>query len=618
MAMKSSCQLKQRLSSGESLRPSKTAIIRKSWLLVAALFLASVSVSSAFLQLPMTPVLVPSQFVTQYPLPAVTPKKNNKSSKSCRVYLMPPESAAAAAAAATNFLLVPSQVPGAAKPRRQKQQKLQHRSSSHQRLNTAERRTELAVAAPAGAEVTLDTDATTLAPKHASKLGHEQKNGPDNNDRRSYQVKAKNSPHQKTPKVLPKSGNLPDVEWGSIPMEHLREHPNFVPLPLPDDLTKLNSMEDVRNIRQDSWQWDALHNGRCTTSQAVAALGFLEDKAGKELGIPISWHRRGVTAFHKLRKPALRTLQEMNDILIPNNNNNNKQDSHHHHDDDDYAPSTSKTKGSKVWENNGGQRFGQRFPAKYTHHLSTKERQARRRRAIAYVGYGLGIRMMWGDAQEATSVLTVINYFHQLDPHIVVKEVGMCGAGLAFNQTDGNSASSLLLGATPDAVIHHPDGRIEAVEVKNHCPFTISRPSRYHQGPTKQFAVRELPFKLPYIFPLYVPQLMLEMLCLGPQCRSAIMVRQTATNGAIILRVHRDDEWIDEMIYWLQRFQQDFVERQVEPGENFFYDCPTDGPRYKSFLQRTIEIANQVDMVATVPHRMIQRSGNAQDSLFLD
>ena len=73
---------------------------------------------------------------------------------------------------------------------------------------------------------------------------------------------------------------------------------------------------------------------------------------------------------------------------------------------------------------------------------------------------------MWGTAQEATSVLTALNYFTQQNPEVVLKEIGMCGAGLALNQTDGSSPSSLLIGATPDAVIEHPDGTIEALEVK--------------------------------------------------------------------------------------------------------------------------------------------------------
>ena len=72
-------------------------------------------------------------------------------------------------------------------------------------------------------------------------------------------------------------------------------------------------MEDVRNFRQESWQWDVLHQGRMTTSQAVAALGFLEPKAGRILGVPRGLRRGGEGAYYRLRTPAVtRTLEEMN------------------------------------------------------------------------------------------------------------------------------------------------------------------------------------------------------------------------------------------------------------------------------------------------------------------
>ena len=60
-------------------------------------------------------------------------------------------------------------------------------------------------------------------------------------------------------KSLLRTGNLPDVHWRSIPMSHLRLHPNFVPLPPPSQIQELPTKEHVRYFRQDSWQWDFLH-----------------------------------------------------------------------------------------------------------------------------------------------------------------------------------------------------------------------------------------------------------------------------------------------------------------------------------------------------------------------
>jgi hypothetical protein len=47
----------------------------------------------------------------------------------------------------------------------------------------------------------------------------------------------------------------------------------------------------------------------------VAALGFLEPEAGRILGVPKSWQRGGTGAYHRLRRPVLRTLDEMNAVL---------------------------------------------------------------------------------------------------------------------------------------------------------------------------------------------------------------------------------------------------------------------------------------------------------------
>jgi hypothetical protein len=117
-----------------------------------------------------------------------------------------------------------------------------------------------------------------------------------------------------------------------------------------------------------------------------------------------------------------------------------------------------------------------------------------------------------------------------------------------------------------------------------------------------------------------VPQLQLEMYCLGPDCRSAVMVRQTATVGALVLRMYRDDEWIDEMIYFLHRFHIDYVDANKPPPKNFFWQSSDQElrARYRRFVNKTLEIRNnKVDVVGRIPNEDVQRMGGAA-SLFLD
>ena len=398
----------------------------------------------------------------------------------------------------------------------------------------------------------------------------------------------------------PRMGNFPDVEWQAVPMDHLRHHPKFDELP--PSLHSLSCLEDVRSFRQDSWQWDALHSGRCTTSQAAAALGFLEPKAGNALQIPPSWRRGGVGAFYRMKEPALRTLEEMRQVLCSQSDNITINHHHHHQ-----PPLTTTTRQNKnIWKNPKNSKFP--FAAKYVHQMTNEERERRRNQAQQHPVRTMAVKMMWGNTQEATAVLTALNYFwKEHDKDIRIKEVGMCGAGLSDNTT-----SSLLIGASPDALLCHPNGTMEVLEVKNHCPFVSTRG---RSG--KIFAIRELPFQQPFLPPLYVSQMMMEMKCVGPECRSAVMVRQTATSGALILRLQRDDVWIEEMMHWLNTFQVEFVDKEIPPPPDFFWQ----DEGYRQFVNRTKDLGSSVEVLKHVPHKAIQRmSGQIPNStsLFLD
>jgi hypothetical protein len=396
-------------------------------------------------------------------------------------------------------------------------------------------------------------------------------------------------------------GNIPDTQWRAIPMHHLRSHPRFEPLQHPDEIKRINQLEDARYFRQDSWQWDALHSGRCTTSQATPALGFLEHNAAKLLRVPRSLQKGCTQAFYRLSSPAIRTLEDMNRILCTGGNGGDKKI--HHvwkvmHDRDGSVDGPSKH---------------YPFLAKYTPTLTPEDLDTRRNQAkkfISNMSTPMRIRMNWGNQQEATAILTALNYFVQEDNGLKVREVGMCGAGLELRSNDNNDGfGGLIIGASPDAVIEYSNGTLEALEVKNHCPFV---PTEWTKGNKKKnsnasdkFKIRELPLQS-NVPPIYFPQLQMEMLCLGKNCQSAIMVRQTATCGSILLRVHRDDEWLDEMIYWLQRFVTDYVEKQIEPPENFFWEG-AESERYQRFVRWTKDLSEQVDVVAEIENGKIQR-----------
>merc|ERR1712183_12546 len=123
------------------------------------------------------------------------------------------------------------------------------------------------------------------------------------------------------------------------------------------------------------------------------------------------------------------------------------------------------------------------------------------------------------------------------------------------------------------------------------------------------------------IQPMYIPQLMLEMVCYSKNCTSAIMLRQTI-HGAYLLRIKRDNDYIDQMIRWLSKFHTQYVLNQSPPKSNFFWDDEHDQEEYRKFVYKTKYLAEHcVEVVDFVSNDCIQRmdgSSGRNVSLFLD
>lgn len=166
-------------------------------------------------------------------------------------------------------LLVPSQIPGAKHQRRQKPQK-----------NDGATSTLTCLQGQHDSADSMAGDKIVYRSKFSREIEHHSIIPSSSSTTSSSNNKKKNNNTNKKTISIPRTGNLPDVHWRAIPMSHLRSHPNFQPLPPPSMINKIPTKEHVRYFRQDSWQWDYLHTGRCTTSQCSAALGFLEVSLG--------------------------------------------------------------------------------------------------------------------------------------------------------------------------------------------------------------------------------------------------------------------------------------------------------------------------------------------------
>jgi hypothetical protein len=365
-------------------------------------------------------------------------------------------------------------------------------------------------------------------------------------------------------------GTVANVHWRAISQEHLRSHPLYRALPLPQELV-ISSMSTYSLYRQGTWVWDILHNGRLTTSRLACSLGFYEPLCAGHLDIPksLQGHHRTVTAWQQLTSKPVGDVSLLVQSQIPS-----------------LIPPPEQLARWKACPSSDTKCFPFEYDISQSNTLS---------RSLSEAYYDASsARLAWGSAQEATAVLAVLNYFAMSEPGTVVHEAGMfLFENLAESaahrhyleqesvlrdilqgttqksvevmaRRSGDVYQSVFnsiyrdrtlpsLGASPDGILVHADGRIEVVEVKCVSPFVDITSSKSTTpatsnaqgscmgvvggfGRSRPGSTSKAAFGV-----WHVPQLMLEMFCVGAHCRSAVIAILIVT-GARIFRLHRDDD----------------------------------------------------------------------------
>ena len=358
-------------------------------------------------------------------------------------------------------------------------------------------------------------------------------------------------------------GKFANINWKAIPMKDLRVHPYYRPLPEPIyiPIDSLKGFEDCSIFRQNSWQWDALHVGRLTTSKLASCLGFYENSAAESLDIPhgLRSHDRAVGAWNDLTRKIF-SWEQFQALLIANTKSGDS--------DVPISPRSSSCWSKIIYSQSDSTPARDdnvpEFRCKYTPGGSSSNSY----QLIRYTN-PQSARLAWGSAQEATAILAAINFFTREDESVVVAESGMCTFEAAWSQCKSGETHLPLgvpdsyiilfikaagcsiprvyrqahqwisegvlppLGASPDGLIVYADGRTEVLEVKCSSPFVST-------GQQELMAVS--PRGPPEtVGSWHIPQLQMEMFCAGPACRSAVMVL-LAVSGALVYRIARDDE----------------------------------------------------------------------------
>ena len=407
--------------------------------------------------------------------------------------------------------------------------------------------------------------------------------------------------------------------WSYIPEDHLRAHPLYFRLPIAGAVRQLQSYSNLSKFRQSSSQWSLMHNGRLTTSRAAGATGMLENKFAEKLGIPRSLSGNGKARqsyFHLLGETEFTSLKEAEEALIVQDVDQGRTLKKLILAENEKIASLqielwTQPKVDKVDVENDHKSSSS--SKKFAYQYMVGNSNSKTRSAVnVFNKYN---RMAYGNIQEPTAILVALNYFYKHG--FTVHECGMFpGEALLEKRVNGITSQSnsnatdskqhlrrqqldmleeLLqlgcrIGASPDGLIINSKNKndVQALEVKNHLSLSKQAYATFDTMST-----------------WYVVQLQLEMFCIGPHCKSAILVRLSSTKGAVIFKMKRDDEYILMMLQRFKAFYTNYVINKTPPPPNFGRNSKV----LANFVNRTKEIANsKCSIVKRIWPKQVQRS----------
>ena len=413
----------------------------------------------------------------------------------------------------------------------------------------------------------------------------------------------------------PERGSAPNVAWRAVSMEELRAHPYFLALPEPHTVFP-TCAADLRLYRQDSRQWWVCHAGRVTTSACAPCLGLYEERAASLLGVPPSLRGRNkaLGAHERLQEPPLSEY-----AALPG-----------YSEDAGERLEAARREGTHtVWQPHAaGDKAASHSLLAYCAPPAAV-RPSGGEREYRNVGQ---IRMTWGSVQEATSLLTALNRFVmqgatveeaglfaieacETEPEAATKAATKAATGAGTGTATRLPLGLPPIGASPDGVVRWPDGRVEPLEVKNHAPFATSRGRNNNNNSSNAaFEIRD-PGPFGEVAVWHLPQLYLHMLCLGPSCRSCLFMSCSATRGANLFRVPRDDALMDAILHFVARFAREYGGAGAPPPPpDFFWG----EPEYQALLDALKAVTAAVKRVEHIPNERIQRGGARGERLFFD
>jgi len=253
------------------------------------------------------------------------------------------------------------------------------------------------------------------------------------------QVSSTQKPNKKRNKRM-----LANVHWRAFTMDELRMHPLYHSLPSLSAIKSVGNAQDLSLFRQGTWQWCALHEGRLTTSKAASCLGFYEPRAAAALGVPKSMrtHSRALEAWAELKLLVPLGPSDWNQLIEREDNQ-----------DFEHPRQTEKPRVDSVrcW----GAVRPPLLAVGTAPHFASAHILPRwsRSRATNQISRGessvMAARLAWGSAQEATALVTCLNWLHaSFGDRAMLCEVGLLSVeSWAAPEAEGGVDDSLVVTA---------------------------------------------------------------------------------------------------------------------------------------------------------------------------
>ena len=418
-------------------------------------------------------------------------------------------------------------------------------------------------------------------------------------------------------------GRNPNIHWRALSTDDFRAHPRVIGLP-PVDGIQLAGPQTFWWVRQDDPLWDELHDGVLTSRHLLAALGMREPRAARASGLPRAVVQPGAIGrvwreLHSAPAPGRLEWRPADEVARADETNTVYREA---------FVQCVRNLGAPPWP-----------PARDGRASGYDEKTLRRTAAHFGRGGVASVRCAWGSAQEASAIVAALE--SALPRDAVIEEIGMAVLHPDRMPTDELRAAAWAgqlptVGASPDAMLRRtPGGPLEAVEVKNTCPFFELRDDRGARGgaggareeasPPRfaafasyiPHAVREtLPSWMvrgPHeSLPVqYVPQVQVEMLVTG--ATRATYISASAAQGINLITCRRDDAYLADLLFFLRLFWCS----PAAPQDDFYWSG-AHASRYTRFLKRTEELGVTAKVGTHVKRPWRRDATGAGKRLFLD